>query len=128
MSGIPDNKQGQGENKKVSSDNKRNSENYREALKTESTKYRGKRDSKSDRSRSDKTVNLHKTTGDYYKQDVDIHKKEDKLRSDSVNLNSQDVAHADRKADRADKDTEVGGGFTFFGGSRIDKLAGQGDD
>ena len=123
MSGIPDNKQGQGENKKVSSGNRRNADNYKEALKTESTKYRGKRDSK-----SDKTVNLHKTTGDYYKQDVDIHKKEDKLRSDSVNLNSQDVAHADRKADRADKDKEVGGGFTFFGGSRIDKLAGQGDD
>ena len=69
MSGIPDNKQGQGENKKASSDNRRNADNYKEALKTESTKYRGKRDSRSDK--SDKTVNLHKTTGDYYKQDVD---------------------------------------------------------
>lgn len=113
---IPDDRQGHGENGKYPHHSKRNIKETKEALKTASTQGKDK----SGEAKGKNNARL--LTFD----PAEKREKQDFQRGLDHSRDSEDYSFQDRGND-VDKSTdEVGHGYTYHGGTRIDDRAGQG--
>lgn len=113
---IPDDKQGHGEDGKYIHHSKRNRQETKEALKTASTQGKDK----SGEAKGKNNARL--LTFD----PAEKREKQDFQRGLDHSRDHEDFSYT-AKGNDIDKSTdEVGGGYTYHGGTRIDDRAGQG--